>query len=143
MKIINKRFIGSWELKEWTAELNEGGKVFPFGKDAIGQITYDSNGNMAVQIMKNNRPHFLSEDPLQAHPDEVVVAYNGFMAYCGNFVVNHNSGQVVHQIKISSIPNWVGQNQIRNFEFDEDMLILSTDIIGSRRHKLIWGKKNN
>lgn len=57
--------------------------------------------------------------------------------------VNLNSNQVVHQIKISSFPNWVGQNQIRNFEFNEDELTLSTDIIGSSRHKLVWRKIDN
>lgn len=140
MKSINEKFVGSWELKEWTTRLNDGILVFPYGKDAIGRITYDNNGNMAVQIMKNNRPPFLSEDPLQAKPDEVVEAYNGFIAYCGKYEVNLNSDQVVHQIKISSFPNWVGQNQVRYFEFNDDKLILSTDLIGRSRHKLVWEK---
>jgi hypothetical protein len=80
-KMANEKFIGAWELKEWTAELNGDSIAFPFGEDAIGRITYDSSGYMAVQIMKNNRSKFLSDDPLQAQPDEVVVAYNGFIAY--------------------------------------------------------------
>lgn len=143
VKMSNEKFIGSWELKEWTAE-SAGGKIeFPFGEDAKGRITYDKFGYMAVQIMKNNRSQFLSEDPLQAQPDEVFDAYNGFIAYCGNYEVNVINNQVVHQIKISSFPNWVGQNQIRFYEFKEDKLILSTDIIGSSRHKLIWKKVNN
>ncbi|MDF9794943.1 hypothetical protein OKW21_000206 [Catalinimonas alkaloidigena] len=142
-KMSNEKFVGSWELKEWTAESNDEGIVFPFGEDAIGRITYDSNGNMAVQIMKNNRSKFLSDDPLQAQPDEVVVAYNGFIAYCGNYEVNLTTNQVVHQIKISSFPNWVGQNQIRYFEFNGDDLTLSTDLIGSNRHKLVWSKIDN
>lgn len=136
----NEKFVGSWELKEWTAESIDESIVFPFGEDPIGRITYDSYGHMAVQVMKNNRYDFLSDDPLQAKPDEVVVAYNGFIAYCGNYEVNLNTNQVVHLIKISSFPNWVGQNQIRNFEFKGDELTLSTDLIGSNRHKLIWNK---
>ena len=90
--------------------------------------------------MKNNRPQFLSEDPLQGQPDEVVIAFKGFIAYSGNYEVNLNSKQVVHQIKISSFPNWVGQNQIRKFEFNEDKLTLSTDFIGPNKHKLVWRK---
>lgn len=140
MKMKNEKFVGSWELKEWTSRLNDESKVFPFGEDAKGRITYDSNGNMSVQIMKNNRSQFLSEDPLEAQPDEVVVAYNGFIAYCGYYEVNLNSNQVVHKIEISSFPNWVGQNQVRYFKFKDDRLILSTDVIGSNRHKLIWVK---
>jgi hypothetical protein len=140
IKMSNEAFIGSWELQEWSAELNNGKIVFPFGEDAKGSITYDDFGNMAVQIMKNNRVQFLSEDPLQAQADEVIEAYNGFIAYCGKYKVDTSSNQVIHQIEISSFPNWVGQNQVRFYTFIEDKMILSTDIIGSSRHKLIWKK---
>ena len=140
MRVTNQEFVGSWELKEWTMESTEGRVTFPFGEDAIGQITYESNGNMSVQIMKINRPQFLSEDPLQGRPEEIIVAFNGFIAYCGNYEVKLNKDQVVHQIKISSFPNWVVQNQIRNFEFNEDKLTLSTDFIGLSKHKLVWRK---
>ena len=136
----NKKFIGSWELKKWTAELNDGTIFFPFGEDAVGRITYDINGEMSVQLMKSNRQKFHSEDPLQAKPEEVLVAFNEFLSYCGSFKVHTNPDQVVHQIKISSFPNWIGQNQIRKFEFTDDKLILSTDTIGSSKHKLIWQK---
>lgn len=138
-----KNFIGSWELKEWSAELTSGKTVYPFGENVLGRITYDDLGNMAVQIMKRNRSNFLSEDPLQAQPDEVIDAYNGFIAYCGKYEVDLEDHQVVHQIEISSFPNWVGQNQMRFFEFQGDKLILSTDLIGLSRHKLIWEKTKN
>lgn len=141
--MVNEKFTGSWELKKWTAELTSGEIVFPYGEDAKGLITYDKFGNMAVQVMKNNRSQFLSEDPLQAQPDEVFDAYNGFIAYSGNYEVSINSNKVVHQIKISSFPNWVGQNQIRYYEFRDDNLILSTDLIGVSRHKLVWEKVKN
>ena len=143
VKMSNEKFIGSWELKEWTAELTSGKIVFPFGEDAKGRITYDDFGNMTVQIMKKNRSQFISEDPLQAQPEEVYEAYNGFIAYCGYYEVNVDNNRVVHHIEISSFPNWVGQNQIRFFEFKDDKLILSTDLIGSSRHKLIWKKLKN
>ncbi len=139
----NKNFVGSWELVKWTAELNDGTIVFPFGEDAIGRITYDKNGNMSVQLMKNKRSKFHSEDPLQARPDEAVGAFNEFLSYCGSYEVYNNPDQVVHRIKISSFPNWSGQNQIRKFEFIDDKLILSTDTIGASRHNLVWQKMKN
>lgn len=69
INISNEKFVGSWELKEWTAELTDRKIVFPFGEDLIGPITYDDFGNMAVQIMKNNRSQFLSENRLK--PNEM------------------------------------------------------------------------
>ena len=136
----NEKFIGSWELIKWTAELTDGTIVFPFGEDALGKITYESNRSMSVHLMKNNRPHFHSEDPLQAKPHEVIVAFKEFLSYCGSFEVYNNPDQVVHRIKMSSFPNWTGQNQIRKFEFKGDKLILSTNTIGSSKHKLVWQK---
>lgn len=138
--IKDQQFIGSWELQEWTITTIDGNQEFPFGKDAIGQINYNSNGQMSVMIMKNNRPLLLSEDPLQGSTNEITEAFKGFIEYSGNFEVAPNSNQVVHQIKISSFPNWTGQSQIRNFEFKEDQLILSTDFIGSNKHQLLWNK---
>ncbi len=138
-----EKFVGSWELKKWTAELNDGTIIFPFGEDALGRISYESNGSMSVHLMKNNRLKFHSEDPLQAKPEEVIVAFNEFLSYCGTYKVYTNPNQVVHQIDISSFPNWTGQNQIRKFEFKEDKLILITDTIGSSKHKLVWQKIKN
>ena len=140
MKTSDNKFIGTWYLVEWTAGLKNGETIFPFGEDAKGRITYDENGNMAVQIMKNNIPEFQSDDPLQAQPDEMTHAYSGFFSYCGHYEINPDLRQVIHQIEISSFPNWVGQNQIRYYEFKDNDLILSTDVIGSSRHKLIWKK---
>ena len=134
------QFIGAWELQEWTIEKEDGSIEFPYGEDAIGKINYDGHGQMSVMIMKNNRPLMLSEDPLQSQPNEVLAAFKGFIAYSGNYEVHPHSNQVVHQIKMSSVPNWVGQNQIRKFEFRDDQLILSTDFIGPNKHKLVWRK---
>ena len=140
MNMNNQKFVGSWELQQWTTETSDGRIEFPFGEDAIGLITYELDGIMSVQIMKNDRPQFLSEDPLQGQPDEIATAYTGFIAYCGKYEIHHDSNLVVHQIKISSFPNWVGQNQIRQFAFNEDTLILSTDLIGLNKHRLVWKK---
>lgn len=139
----NEKFDGSWELKKWTAELKSGEIVFPYGADAKGILTYDKYGNMAVQLMKNNRPKFSSEDPLNAQPEEVWDAYNGFIAYSGSYEVDTSSNKVIHHIKLTSFPNWVGKNQTRYYEFKDDNLILSTDLIGESKHKLIWEKLKN
>jgi hypothetical protein len=142
-KMKTEKFIGSWELKKWTAELNDGTEIFPFGEDAIGRITYDKKGYMSVQVMKNKRSKFHSEDPLQVRSEEAIIAINDFLSYCGSYEVYNNPNQVVHRIYISSFPNWIGQNQIRKFEFNDDKLILSTDTVGSSRHRLVWQKMKN
>lgn len=140
MKRANQRFEGNWELLEWTAETPGGKVLFPFGTDAIGRITYDPDGLMAVQIMRSGRNQFSSDDPLEGDRNEKAAAYDGYMAYCGSYQVDENHSQVIHHIEISSFPNWTGQIQVRNYEFMDDRLILSTPAIGSRCHRLVWRK---
>lgn len=139
----NEKFAGSWKLQKWTAESANGEVVYPYGDDAKGVITYDKFGNMAVQVMKNKRPRFLSEDPLNAQAEEVWDAYNGFIAYSGTYEVDTSLNKVIHHISLSSFPNWIDQNQIRYYKFDDDHLILSTDLIGVSKHKLIWRRLNH
>jgi Lipocalin-like domain len=140
MKESVQKFVGNWELLEWKAESDNGKTIHPFGSDAKGVIAYDGQGRMAVQIMKANRPAFLSQDPLQGKPEEKIDAYDGFLAYSGSYQVDEALGQVIHNVNISSFPNWIGQAQVRDFKFKDDLLILSTAMIGSWRHKLIWKK---
>jgi hypothetical protein len=135
-----EKFNGNWQLLEWTLESTKGITEYPFGKNALGLITYDMHGNVAVQIMKKDRPLFKSKDPVQAQPEELAVAMSGFIAYCGTYDIDVQSGKVIHHIKISSFTNWVGQDQERYFEFKDDTLILSTDFIGEHKHRLTWKK---
>lgn len=100
----NKKCIGSWELKKWTAELNDGTEIFPFGEDAIGRVTYKKSSEMSVHVMKNNRLKFLSEDPLQAKPEEMIIAFQDFLSYCGSYEVHNMSNQMLHKIKSALSP---------------------------------------
>ena len=140
MKNIRKEFKGNWELVEWVAELVNGKTVHPFGPDIVGKLTYDKKGNMAVQLMRKGRKPFRGDDPFQASPEEMLVAFQTFLSYCGTYEVDEEAKKVNHHITISSIPNWTDQVQVRNYEFVEDKLILSTDFIGPSRHKLTWRK---
>ncbi len=80
---IVKQFIGTWNLIKWTAKEIDGKELYPYGEDAVGQIWYDSTGNMMVEIMKKERKVFVANNFLQGTTEEILSAYNGFVAYCG------------------------------------------------------------
>lgn len=80
METIADKFLGTWDLVSWTIETSDGKVESPFGDDVSGQITYESNGIMSVLIMKNDRLPFRSPDPLEGSPEEVLSAWNGFIA---------------------------------------------------------------
>lgn len=134
------QFWGTWALVKWTARQADGRLLYPYGEDAVGQILYDSKGNVMVEIMRQERKLFASNDFLQGTAEEILSAYNGFVAYCGTYDVQPKAKLVVHHIKIASFPNWVKQDQVRYYDFKDDLLILRSPTIGSNQHELLWQK---
>ncbi|MFD2245430.1 lipocalin-like domain-containing protein [Pontibacter ruber] len=138
---IAKEFIGVWSLVKWTAREADGRESHPFGEDAIGQILYDPNGNMMVELMKRERKLFASGNFLQGTTEEILSAYNGFFAYSGTYTIDTSAKAVTHHIQISHFPNWVGHDQIRYYTFSDGQLRLSTPVIGTTQHEFLWQRK--
>ncbi len=44
----------------------------------------------------------------------------------GTFSVDAEAGDVTHHLEVASIPNWVGTDHLRMFEFGDGTLRLST-----------------
>ena len=139
-KLMNQ-FIGTWTLIKFAAIQQDGKITYPYGEKPIGQILYDTNGNMMVEIMNREIKKFKNDNPFQGIPEEIIPAYNGFLAYYGTYKILADSNLIVHDIKACSFPNWVGQNQKRRFQFEDDKLILTTPAISSVQFELTWGKK--
>ena len=139
-------FIGTWELLEWTANFEED-ENFPFGQNAYGRLSYDENGFMIAILMAENRPKFSSNDPINGTTEEIEAAFKTFFSYSGQYSINRNEKIVNHKVEACSNPTWIGDNQIREFQFKDNKLILTTPEIKSTmtnkksaRHKLIWMK---
>ena len=139
MDVVDQ-FIGTWHLVKWTGISAAGEEFYPFGESALGQILYDANGHVLVEIMKKERKLFASNDFMQGSVEEILDAYNGFVAYCGTYTIDVAAKKVIHHIHISSFPNWVGQDQVRYYDFQEGFLTLRALAIGTTQHKLLWRK---
>jgi hypothetical protein len=137
---LMKHFIGTWTLIKCVAIQQDGKITFPYGEKPIGQILYDSKGNMMVEIMNQEIKKFKNDNPFQGIPEEIVPAYNGFLAYYGTYKILADLNLIIHNIKACSFPNWVGQNQKRRFEFEDNKLILTTPAINSVQFELTWEK---
>ena len=118
---------GTWELvsfKVITADGRAGDTSM--GPNPVGWITYDGGGHMCVQIARSGRPNFSSTDGFSGNPDEEKVAYEGYIAYCGAYVVNEAEGFVTHHLAFSLYPNWTGTDQKRFFQLAGGQLTLTT-----------------
>jgi hypothetical protein len=140
---VKEQFSGTWKLVSWKIERANGELTDPpLGPDPLGWIMYHPGGHMSVVLMRPDRPKFASNNLMDATPEEVEAAFEGYISYCGFYEVNEQEHLVIHRLQLSSFPNFVGTEQKRHFEFTGDRLTLKTPpltMLGDAQiHRLIW-----
>ncbi|MGH1419795.1 MAG: lipocalin-like domain-containing protein [Hyphomicrobiaceae bacterium] len=121
--------IGTWHLKSWYLETENGVKHFALGPDASGYISYSEDGYIFVHIIAAGRQLNASDDLFSGTVAEDSAALKSQLSYAGRY--EYREGQVTHHVKFSSHPNWVGTEQVRYVRFfDENQLELRAN--GSR-----------
>lgn len=128
------RFIGAWRLVSFEEEISDGEIVYPYGKDPIGLLIYDSSGRMSVQIMRSDREPFSSSEWNTVPAEEIKKATEGFTAFFGSFEVDADNNTVIHRVEGHVLPGSVGKTLGREFEFAGDLLILKP----SPNRRVIW-----
>ncbi len=120
-------FTGTWRLLTCEGRWSDGRISKPYGNEPGGMLMYDGQGGFSGQIMARERPPFASGNLLKGSNAEVRAAFEGYLAYYGSYMVDETQGLVIHQVEGSFFPNWIGETQIRKFEFTgEGRLQLST-----------------
>ena len=134
--------VGTYRLVSFETRYEKGDIQYPFGKDAVGQLSYDSAGNMSAFVMQPDRPKFTSGDRLQGTDAEVRAAFEGFVGYFGTYTVNAVKGTVTHHVLGAFLPNWVGGDQIRYYKIEGVRLTLSMppSLSGGQRSEniIVW-----
>jgi hypothetical protein len=123
------KLAGSWKLVSFNIKDSNGQITYPFGQNAQGRLIYEPDGRMAVQLMDPSRPNFTSDDPLVTSEAELRAAFGGYTAYYGTYSVNSDDKTIVHHIEAALLPNWVGTDQRRDFEFDGNHLTLKGPLL--------------
>ncbi len=136
------KFSGTWRLLECYGKWSDGRISYPYGEKPEGQLIYDGRGSFSGQIVGSGRPVFQSGNLLKGTEEEIKTAFEGYIAYYGNYEVNEAKSQVTHRVVGALFPNWIGDIQTRNYEFEGERLRLSTQPIkGSRAdltNILLW-----
>ena len=122
------RLVGAWTLVEWSERRPDGGKAFPLGADAIGQIIYSADGRVAAQLARKERPRLsrLATGGRRA-PMKQPRAFKDYFGYFGTFTIDVSARSVVHHVQGSWFPNLYGVDQVRRFQIDGDFLHLDAD----------------
>ena len=128
------QFTGTWWLLACEGRWSDGRISKPYGDEPSGLLMYDGQGSFSGQIMTQGRPNFATGNLLKGSDAEVRAAFEGYVAYYGSYTVDETEGLMIHQVEGSFFPNWIGDTQVRKFEFSGDgRLQLSTlPIKGSR-----------
>lgn len=120
------QFIGTWGLVTSEFRRSDGTIIYPYGQDALGVLTYDAAGNVTAQVIRADRPTFVSGDLYSGTPEEIRAAFEGSIAYFGRYDVNEAAGTVTHHVTGCTFPNWIGSDQTRFFALSGHRLTLST-----------------
>jgi hypothetical protein len=140
---VRDSLIGTWRLVSYEAHDANGNISYPLGKNLKGLLLcYTNEGFMSVQVMREDRRRYSSNDPRFSLMEEIVAAANGYVAYAGRFSVEEATGLVKHHIELSLSPIWVGTDQIRSVTFRSGPLYLqggSVEINGlSQAPHTVW-----
>lgn len=138
---LKKKFVGSWQLQSWTIGYSNSDRLsHPFGESPEGLLLYTPDGRMSASVARHDRDLFPQGKSIKSLPKDIRAdAYNSYFHYAGRYHFDGKS--VVHKVEMSLNPNFVGTQQVREFEFDDGRLTLrGIDRVGEidRIHTLVW-----
>jgi hypothetical protein len=118
--------VGTWRLVSSDGRSSTGDVSRPYGDSPVGLLIYGADGYMSATLMRLGRPHFATGDRLRGTAEELRLASEGFLGYCGTYEIDHARGIIVHHVTVADFPNIVGTDLIRRFTLDNGTLALET-----------------
>ena len=111
---IEQKFQGDFELVSYFQFPERGD---PIDMNYVGRLSYDAFGNMAGLGMPRDLP-----ERNQATEERVTCGFG----YWGKVSFDLENNLVIHHVEGSPmVPEWVGGDNIRHFEFSDGLLKLS------------------
>ena len=120
------QFVGSWRLVSSEGRSSDGSVTYDWGKEPIGRAMFDDAGRLSLHLVRPNRRNFQSGDFLRPAPDELTEAFSGYFGYFGSYTVDEDEGVVTFHVDGAAYPNYIGTDQVRNYEIVGNQLILTT-----------------
>jgi hypothetical protein len=123
--MLAEKILGVWELQSWETVVDNRVVGYPLGERVSGFLVYHPTGFMSVNISAPNRVRLPGDDPFEGDPKLLALDAKGYLAYCGPFSIV-SEDELFHHLKLCSFENWVGTDQHRIVQLNEDTLTLST-----------------
>lgn len=141
-RALRARLVGNWEL----VNITQNKLAFPFGRGALGHLTYTDCGMMCVAIFGGGRLTLpigpsgtVSTLQVMTRPASWLTWWSIFLrhvSYCGRYELQ-GQDEVLHHVEASNMPGWAGGVLRRQVAFDGDDLILRGGV-GKLLAELRW-----
>ena len=133
------QFQGCFELIEKYGVDAEGERIYPWGKDVKGILTYD-HPYFSAQLGIANRDKSEQSDFRATNANEAQNMIREYIAYFGKYEVKRD--YILHIVEQSLFPNWIGKKLKRFYRFEGDYLYLEaielTKDTGLKKTVLKW-----
>ena len=132
---------GTYRLASCEVHWSDGEVEQPYGETPEGMLVYTRDGYVTGHLMRRDVPR-LETGARRAGPEDLRVAFLGYLGYFGTYTIDETAGMVTHHVLGSWHPNWVGTNQLRHFRREGESIVIETPSIqsGGRayRTRLVW-----
>lgn len=91
------------------------------GSEPIGRISYDASGRMWAMIFPPGRKPVTQSST----PEEYRDTMRGVISYYGTYTVDETTDRVIHHVEAASNPDWIGDDFIRWYRFENGNLVIS------------------
>jgi hypothetical protein len=112
----------------------------PFGKDAVGYITYNEDRCIFVAITRSNHVKFAAGDLLEGSKEEIAQAADTYVSYCGRYEFQED--RIIHHETSAYAPTGSGltRNVWSNLEGESIDVEHASDIAWGEQQSahLLW-----
>ena len=113
-----KSLVGIWKLFSYEVEIKETGELFyPLGENPTGFICIAENNHVMVTLTGENRKH-------ASNSEDSAELLNSLVSYAGTYRIEGN--EWITSVQVAWKPDWVGTEQRRQFEIQDDHLRVLT-----------------
>jgi Lipocalin-like domain len=110
-KTVKGQIFGVWSVVSVVNDA-DGKKTEPYGAHPKGQFIFTADGYFSTNIVRPDRPKFVSNNRGTGTPEENKAVVQGSNSSFGTYEIN-SDGSVTLHIVGSTFPNWDGTKQKR------------------------------
>jgi hypothetical protein len=108
---VKGQIFGVWAVVSIVNDV-DGKKIEPYGANPKGQFIFTADGYFSINIIRTDRPKFVSNTRTTGTPEENKGAVQGSNSSFGTYEIS-SDGSITLHIVGSTFPNWDGTKQKR------------------------------